>query len=1538
MILSNIDYSFRDEKYEYNIPIKERQILLFKFSIVELIDKSLDFYLKQIKKDKENFLNEKTNKMLNELLINIIKFFKNLSADNEIIKQTIYIISLNKLIKLSDEIFSNNTTGISILINFIFNLIDDSEALQDYLLGGGNILKSQVSSNENLKNHKLDNLLRKKKLLGYIEKNHNYLLYYEKLIGLNKVQYKRKEIESQIKSHIESVNEDSNKGVRTYKIKINKIIDDLKQLIRKHAILLNKFMNMEKNKSKSASTKKRSLKKLFRKNTLEMKKEEEQLQEMEEKEKKEKMRRSVTNARKKISIEETQREDTTNKFLESEEKEFISDTNNKIHLFNNNDTIKDEKDASKKKDKKIIKDDQFNLKRTVTATTGFNFFKRKKADFSGKESINKFGNISYFNKIQSEFSKGKLKSSLSRNNFSGNAFSSLKSVDVNMYMFKKAKTKSSTNLGRRTSSIKPQITLNYNDYLKKLGKIYTFIQFFTSLDLDKSLFINEHFLNLIEKEKESGHDGNLDPSLFIFFTGGKIKEGKNCFLDKNIANLYLFHLYNMFFPNIKSNLGEKIQSGETINGNDIFEEIKDINIEQKNYSEVDDESKYSKEAIKEFNIIDDNLCILYSIFQCLINQFTQTIFDLFKLKCNFYLNFLSIGDIIKSKEYFSVIIKNLLSQVVFLNNDYLENIYKIINLNSSLLNQDFDFDEQIVQNKKLYDKTLWQNNTVNFSNREVMLIEYIFYFSKNYDKIKYLYEKMILHKYIKNLVDYEKSKPSNLEIEKKIEEEQLKLEDKKKGDKDKSKLKNNLEEKTINDIGKEKEILIKERLKSLSSYLNNQKLKILKTYEKLLESNKKYSLSNNSNNEKEFGINDDDRNIEGNEKDKSVILKIKEKSEFITQLLKNYEIKNFFNNIIFLETKKDKFMSDKSLKKLRRVREYLDEIDNEILKLKLNFYMEEKDKDENNRTSLKVINRNLGKIYNEEGTLFKLGDIKKGKENSELTKMLINENKSFFKKIKFTKIFERMAENIKNFVDFRDKNILICCSYLLKIFIDMKDNDNNFLKNSEKNYKLYENLLSNSLKCINNYAIDEINDEEPIFLNISYLVIEAFLTILKNIKLNFVQMKNFMEKIFSGLGEVFNKFENRKYKIVYQILYTYAVSRVLIILNKQRLFDSYAYDIFFKKIYPTRIMKNNISICFQAINNSLNKEHILSRRSSAMFIDSNSMNEESEESFSKFMPDEERENLIADDSKDKISPMDLSFVNKKKEVENLVIKKKQSSSKKIQEKDKTSFDDYIWWEDQNELDKFSFYLNYLSIYVIYLNYKNTLMEENKDEFPKKKIEKEETGFSFNVLSEKIKSLMDIKDNDENQDQKNKDKTEYSIEKEKKIFYGEYLGPQNLDYKFFSVLLESILVYRAKLNGQNIEIQIKKTKEKKEEEKLIYEENSPLKSTENLYINKNDNDNIIFYYYNPESIDIILLEKILNEIELKECLANYCLEDSQSDNSKMLNELFKDKKAYRLIQSYYDEEYNLIHNYFIKNNMELLIKRTLTSFEKDINKF
>ena len=177
--------------------------------------------------------------------------------------------------------------------------------------------------------------------------------------------------------------------------------------------------------------------------------------------------------------------------------------------------------------------------------------------------------------------------------------------------------------------------------------------------------------------------------------------------------------------------------------------------------------------------------------------------------------------------------------------------------------------------------------------------------------------------------------------------------------------------------------------------------------------------------------------------------------------------------------------------------------------------------------------------------------------------------------------------------------------------------------------------------------------------------------------------------------------------------------------------------------------------------------------------------------------------------------------------------------------------------------------------------------------------------------------------------------------EEKIFFGEDIGPKNIDYKFFSVLLESILFYRANLNGENIEIQIKKSNNKKKDEKKnINGETEALKNNEELCINKEEDNKLIFYYYNPEYIDIILLEKIFNEIELKECLTNYCLEDinMENHNSYLLNELFKDKNAFRIIQSYYDEEYNLIHNYFIQNNMELLIKKILKSFDSnDFNK-
>ena len=766
--LLNTDYSFKDEKYESNIPIKERQNILFHFNIVELINKSLEYYLNKIEKEKDNFLNDQTRKTLNEILINIIKFFKNLSLENEEIKEAIYIISLNKLLKLSDIIFQNNITDIATLVNFIFDLMDNSEELQDYFLGGGEILIKKSLENPNLQNYNLNELLREDKLLKYIEKNYNYLLYYEKLIGLNKVQYKREKIESDVKKHIKKVKRDTKNNKETYQQIIDQIISEIIKRIKKHAFLLDKFNDNNK-KIEPKATKRKTFKINLKKNSVQLKKEEERYQkEIGEKRRKDRKKRVTTKASSNIILDEIDREDTTHKFLEDEEKENNIESNNKIFLFNETKKPEDDEPNNDNSDRK---DNNINLKKTFTL--GFNFLKKKNVEPENKTN-NKLANLSFLNRIKTEFSKGPDEDKEDKENKK-----KFNKIIFNSLVKRKSKflNKSKTGAMERIESIRPGLILSCKDYLIKLGKIVEFIQFFTSLDLNKSLFINEDFNELLNKE--SGKSGNLDPSLFIFFKGGKIEEGNNCFLNKNIVNFYLFYLYNKFFPNLNSNLREKINL-ETITGKDIINEIGEDDKNKEDYSdEDDDEVEYQKKMIQEFNSIDDDLCILYSIYQFLINQYIKTIFKLFKLKFNFYLNFLSIGDITKSKNYLSDIIKNLLSKIVFLNQKYFQNLYQAFEKNPSLLNEEFDLDNQLLQNNKnqrrLSIKEILRNKVDKFSRREAMLIEYIYFFLKKCDEIKYLYEKMVIFKYVKNLIDYEKSKTEeendNEDNNEKLEEE-----------------------------------------------------------------------------------------------------------------------------------------------------------------------------------------------------------------------------------------------------------------------------------------------------------------------------------------------------------------------------------------------------------------------------------------------------------------------------------------------------------------------------------------------------------------------------------------------------------------------------------------------------------------------------------------------------------------------------------------------------------------------------------------------
>ena len=1486
--LLNINYSFRDENYEYNVPIKERQVLLLKFNIIDTIYNLIDNYLKQIEQDDKFFLGNRA--MLNELLRNIIKFLKFLSVNNEEIKMSIYIIILNKLLILAEMIYSDD---IIILIDFIFDLIHNSEALQDYLLGGEGLLKRQIEKNEKLSSYKnnINNLLRVNKLLQYIERNTNYLLCYEKLIGLNKIQYKRDEIILLIKKHIEEVKNKSNNPLcRNYKEIIEGIIGEVIVLIKKHAILLERFKNEEfkiirfdddkKNNPNNKSNRRNFVRKKSIKENIIKKKT--------EKYSKDTRNRMMTILGSNIALVDSSK-NYFKPFLESEQNIINNENNsNQISSINNLNTEKNN----------LIKNTLITNETTDS----------ERVPIKGSLKINSIK--SRYSGADEKSNKLDIKKSTSRRKKYSTSFSHknlTKSGNIKAIMSESFE---------RVETIKSEIieSFSYQKCLNKLGKICIFIKLFIEFDLVNALFIQDNFFNDIYKKDIKIEE--YENPLYIFFFGKKKENEENWNFQPNIVTLYLFHLYNMLFPNIKSKLKMKIKNNRDISGMDIIEEIKNDNVDN-NYEEIDDEMKYKDELRIDFGNLDEYLCVLYSIYQFCINQYVKTVYQLANIKSNFYLNFCSIDDIDKFKIYFMDTIESLLSVVVFMRKDIIEKIYSKAILYPSLLNQEFDLDNLLQAKEELIGKkniNMKKKNKKNgFSKREIILIDYLFYFLKKCDQIKYLYEKIKIYKYIKDLTI------------KHIKE---------------------------NDLNENFEDKIKELLLNI---LNNKRIKILLTYERLIKMNLKYSFDHHQNSKQQKN-NEENEEVE---KNTYIALGVDKRNEIITKLLREYEIEKYFNNIIYIESNKYYLNEDNIIKKIKKMRDHLFQIVKEIKIINNNlgknsFLNESENKsysfEESNQNSFVSLNRHLSQICNESGKLFDLNKILYTKKDN-FSLMLSMENKFYYEKIRFIESFKYMINSLSYYKGEKgetEQNILIYCSFLLKIFNDLKNKDINFHKYVVEYYELFKILLLKSFEFISKYPKKKVREREQyLFLNICFYGIEAFLLILKNCNLYFNKTKDFMENIFSELQKLFSKFVNIKYKIIYQILYTYAVSRVLLILNRQRNYDSNSYKYFFNKIYPQDKMREFISNCVESINNNSKKENIISRKNTNIFNDKENISkleeEDDEESLSLNIPDDDKDPLIMQDLRGKIISMDLSNVN----INNLD-KTKKSQEKTIFRKEENEYNaEFIRWDDEAELNRLSFNLNFLSVYVIYLNDKNSLSEDSKNEIFKTEKKNEEKEFSFNNLKDKIKYLLDYRYINSNNSRINEDtnylissQNEMSLIKEEKKFFGEDLGPKNLEYKFHSLLLESILNYRAKYGRNNFEIQVKKYKNKNEEyinetqrNETQIEELSFLKN--NTHTNDNIN-NIIFYYYAPEYIDIILLEKIFNSIELKDDLMSYCIEEYNYERNtpKLLENLLENKKNYKMIEKYYEDEYNLIHNYFIQNSMEILIKQILNSFNSN----
>ena len=844
----------------------------------------------------------------------------------------------------------------------------------------------------------------------------------------------------------------------------------------------------------------------------------------------------------------------------------------------------------------------------------------------------------------------------------------------------------------------------------------------------------------------------------------------------------------------------------------------------------------------------------------------------------------------------------------------IELIYLKIIQNPTLITNDFDFNiinpVKESNNKKLRKKS----NKKKYSKREIALIKSIFYFTRKCDQIKYSYERLVIFKYIKILINNE------------------------------------------NYIFKEEnDAIVNEQLTNILTILNNKKSKIINFYEKLINIKKDYSciynlnsLDNNKKQQKAIME-------EGEESDIYEVFQVRETTEIIIKLLRKYEIEKFFNNIIYIESNETFLIKDKIVKKIRKMREHLYQIEKEIHMIKINlgkdnninelynnnFYCEDSIK-----KSFINLNRHLSQICDESGKIFNFNEIM-NKRQDKLSLLLSMENKSFYKKIKICKTFKYMIEALNYYKGEKEENILIYCSYLLKILNNLANIDYNFHKNVEINYKLYGVLLLKSFNCISKYPVYKIGEKEQyLFLNICFYGIEVFLFILKYSKLCFYKTKDFIENIFFELQIIFKQFHNQKYIIVYQILYTYAVTRILLFLNKTKAYDSYSYDLFFNFIYPKDKMKQNILSCVEIINNNSNKDHIIRGENSNIFFDYNYNEQDDDETSSLYIPDDEKGPLISNDKSIAIIPMDLSKfnLNNFNVIESKYSKEKTTIYKDEDEQLNNSDEDFIKW-DEDELNRLSFYLNFLSVYVIYLNDKNSLLEENDNELLRKYKNDVQEDFSFHNLSNKISALLDyhyMNNNSNNNESPNNlisfqiDNT--LIKEEKKFNNDEDLRFKNKDYKFHSALLESVLKYRSMLGKKMVEIKVQKSKVKNNDNINEYKKNEAQNFELSIFNDNfnNNNNNVIFYYYDKEYIDIILLEKILNLIQLKKDLMSYCIEDYhyEKENLEIFDNLLVLKKNYQMISNYYDEEYSLIHDSFIKNNMELFIKKLLKSFNSN----
>ena len=623
---------------------------------------------------------------------------------------------------------------------------------------------------------------------------------------------------------------------------------------------------------------------------------------------------------------------------------------------------------------------------------------------------------------------------------------------------------------------------------------------------------------------------------------------------------------------------------------------------------------------------------------------------------------------------------------------------------------------------------------------------------------------------------------------------------------------------------------------------------------------------------------------------------------FVTKLLGKYDISHYFDKIIYIKNEELLSHIKASSYEFYNIKEQIEKIHNEF------DGNNPSDEKQGNTIYISNIINSLIEISTQFHTIFNNRRKEKIDSNRLLIKnniesMLIVEDDTYFRKIQFPEVLHKLIDVINSFSHVEKASLLKLeyCKEILRIFISMTKNYFKFNKLLETEIDIYIDLVNKSLESVKIYTSEKFDDKqnERVILSIIYNSSIAFMYLIENSKMKFYELKNYITKIFELYFEIYQDLRP-KIKIIYHIFYIYLVTRVLLFLNRDKAYDFYYYEVFFQKIYPLNEIRNRTLYCIKEIN-----------------------------SHSRETPEEEESEV--EESHNQTS-------------ENI-------SSDNIHSEIDIEKDEEVY--EQEEKYEFTIFLNFLNIYVIYLNELNSIRQNIITE------QKGETKFKFKSINEKIKLVLDssikitddqIKANrNESFDDKNsfiKGQTQLKVLNQLTVSGDTSnqasLNPNDINstqanlnndniktiypnfinnYEFESVLLESIIYY--KLEKRILEIGIIENKRYK------------------------------FYYYDTDFIDLILIEKILRGIEIKNKLRDFCednpvdvdIDEVTDDNSSneeknyipLMNILIQNLQSYELVVHYHrieNEYYEILHEEFIKNDMVKFIESLIKKFNKN----